>query len=237
MLDDLGILVAHQLDAAVDQARQDGSLVPNETRVTNGPAHYSSQNVAAFLVRWTYAVRDHEGDRAAVIGKNPKAEVDELILPVAVSRDRRRFLDHPEEDVGLQHGALVLQDHRYAFQSCTCVDVLGREVSHRFDVGIAVVLHEHEIPELHVPLVVVDGSALGSSAETFTAVDMDLGARAARPRNSHVPEIVLPSEPQNAPWSNANLIHPDLFRLVVGLEDGDPELVRIHPPALGNQFP
>ena len=76
-----------------------------------------------------------------------------------------------------------------------------------------------------------------AGAERLAAVDMDLGARTAGPRDAHVPEVVLSSEPQNTLGSNTHLIHPDLFRLVVGLVDGEPELFGVHPPALGDQFP
>ena len=61
-------------------------------------------------------------------------------------------------------------------------------------VGRAILLHEHEIPDLAYKRVVFvheSGTVYGFALLVGTEVDMDLRAGAARTRIAHLPEIVM----------------------------------------------
>ena len=87
----------------------------------------------------------------------------------------------------------------------------GRAV--RRAVGVAEVLHEHEVPELDVAVAAAVGRA-AVVARLGTAVVVDLGARTARARLAHLPEVVL-VEALDALDRDARLVVPDRLGLVV----------------------
>ena len=84
----------------------------------------------------------------------------------------------------------------------------------------ALVLHEDEVPDLHVPLVVDGRAAL--DAELGAAVVVDLGAGAAGAGDAHGPVVVLHAEALDALRGHADDVVPDALGLVVVLVDGDP---------------
>ena len=79
------------------------------------------------------------------------------------------------------------------------------------------------------------GPAVG--AEVRTAVEVQLGARAAWPRLTHLPEVVLVAEALDALHRHADDVVPDLLGLVVALVDGDPDAVAVEAPVLGDELP
>src|SRR5690606_35943953 len=98
-------------------------------------------------------------------------------------------------------------------------------------VGFLVVLHEHQVPELHEAVArrVADRAAVGPEARP--AVDLDRRARPARPRVPHLPDAVLVAEAPGPVHRHADHVAPALHGPVVALVDGDPEPVAVEPPA------
>lgn len=93
----------------------------------------------------------------------------------------------------------------------------------------ALVLHEDQVPDLHVALV-VDGRA-AFDAELGAPVVVDLRARATGSRDAHGPEVVLLAQALDALGGNADLVAPDLLGLVVVEVDRDPELLGVEAVA------
>ena len=91
-------------------------------------------------------------------------------------------------------------------------------------VGVAEVLHEHEVPELDVAVAAAVGRT-ALVAPLGAAVVVDLRARPARARLAHLPEVVL-VEALDALHRHADLLVPDRLGLVVGDVDGDPDAGR-----------
>ncbi len=106
------------------------------------------------------------------------------------------------------------------------------------------VLHEHEVPELEVPIAVrllaagdvVLGAVLGAT------VDQDLRAGTARARHAHRPEVRALAEPDHPGLGQADLVPPQVVRLVVVDVDRGPQARLVQPVAtvglrLGDQLP
>src|SRR5215510_6132027 len=74
---------------------------------------------------------------------------------------------------------------------------------------IAVVLHEHQIPDLDVT----------------SAVAVEFGARAARTGVTHLPEVVLFIETNDAIASDARTSCPEFQRHIVFTKHRDPKVV------------
>ena len=90
-------------------------------------------------------------------------------------------------------------------------------------------LHEDEVPDLEVAVLVRDRPAL--AAVLGPAVVVDLRAGAARPGHAHVPVVVGQPAALDPVLGHAHLVVPELGRLVVVGVDGHPE------PVLGEAEP
>ena len=117
------------------------------------------------------------------------------------------------------------------------MSMLGLGSERATAVGRLVVLHEDQVPELHEPVAVrvVERAAVG--AERRAAVDVDLGARAARAGVAHLPEVVLVAEALDAIHRHADLLVPHGLGFVVALVDGDPQAVAVEAEPLGDELP
>lgn len=155
------------------------------------------------------------------------------------------LVDDDLQGVGLVHVLYALEDHGETLEAETGVDVLRREVTEDLEVLLAgalaaLVLHEDQVPDLHIALVVDGRAAL--FAELGAAVVVDLGARSAGSGDAHRPVVVLLAQALDALGGHAHDIAPDALGLVVLLVHGDPELLRLQPVAAvrhrsGQQLP
>ena len=82
------------------------------------------------------------------------------------------------------------------------------------------VLHEDEVPDLEVAVLVGDRAAL--AAVLRAAVVVDLAAGAAGPGDAHVPVVVGHAAALDALLGHADDLLPELDGLVVVLVDGRP---------------
>ena len=104
-------------------------------------------------------------------------------------------------------------------------------------VAIAVELGEHQVPELHITVAIASGRTIGLSASIFlAAIIIDLRTRAAGARTD-LPEVVIAAHPDNSAGIHSHLIDPNLFRLIIIFEDGNPKAVHWQFNYLGDKFP
>ncbi|GAA2917732.1 hypothetical protein GCM10020221_12420 [Streptomyces thioluteus] len=180
-----------------------------------------------------------------MVGDHAQRDVGGVGGAVADAGQLGGLVDDDAQGVRLVHVAHALEDHGEALEAETGVDVLGGEVAEDREVLLAVagtplVLHEDQVPDLHVPLVVDGRAALG--AELGAAVVVDLGAGAAGAGDAHGPEVVLLAQALDALGGDADHVAPDPLGLVVVLVDGDPELLGVETEAAvghrgGQQLP
>lgn len=228
--DQLRVLLAHHLDDRVDQVLDDRAGGTEQTHVADGAAHDAAQDIAAALVAGGHAVADEHHGRAHVVGDHAQGDVRVVGFAVLDTGQLGGLLDDGHGGVDLVHVLHALQNHGEPLHAEARVDVLARQVAQDLEVVLAdalaaLVLHEDEVPDLHVPLVVDGGAAL--DAELGAAVVVDLGTGAARAGNAHGPVVVLHAEALDALLGHADDLVPDALGLVVVLVDGDPELLRL----------
>ena len=139
----------------------------------------------------------------------------------------------------------ALEDRGDPLQAHAGVDVLRRQRAGDVEVvlgadGGELLLHEDEVPDLHVA-VLVDGRA-ALAAVLLAAVVEDLAARAAGTGDAHVPVVVELAAAHDALERDARVLGPEALGLVVVLVDGGPEAVRVEAVAAvvlraGEQLP
>mmetsp|Transcript_1475 Transcript_1475/g.4732 ORF Transcript_1475/g.4732 Transcript_1475/m.4732 type:complete len:367 (+) Transcript_1475:614-1714(+) len=211
---EVGQAVHHGWHECCEEARLGPELLP---RVAYAATQHAPQHVAAALVGRNGTVCDGDDERAHVVGDDTVGHVAQshVLLPqlARVRRRARLGLDGRKDGtkyVRVVVGAHVLQHRHQPLEAHAGVDVLGGQRPERA-AQLAVELHEDQVPDLeHVRVVLVDQVRRVTAAD---AVKVQLRAGAARPRVTHLPEVVLDIEGHHAiGWE---VLQPDLARLVV----------------------
>src|SRR4029453_5970172 len=138
-----------------------------------------------------------------VVRDDAHGDVVVLAGAVALAGQLAHPRDQRGEQVRLPARELALHHRGDALEPHAGVD--GRLGQRRHaPAGVAVELHENQVPELQPP-VALAGRALAGPArfhlrarQMVALVEVDLRARAARPRVAHGPEVVLLTQPQDA---------------------------------------
>ncbi|MDF2576447.1 MAG: hypothetical protein K0S05_3359 [Agromyces sp.] len=227
---DFGVRRLHGVTRGREQLPERRPVDAEEAHRPDGATQESAEDVPAALVRRRDAVA-HEHERGThVVGDDAHAHVVVVIRPVGASRQLGGTVEHRAHLVDLVHVLDALLDEGDALEPHPGVDVLLRQLAHDAEVGLRrhvvdEVLHEHEVPDLDVPVVV--GGRATVDAVGRSAVEEDLGAGTGRARLARVPVVRVLAEALDALVGKARDLLPQLDGLVVVLVDGDPEVVRI----------
>ena len=151
----------------------------------------------------------------------------------------------PLVPVGLVDRHDVLEDRSTALEPEARVDVLLRKGS-QGPIGVLLVGHEDEVPELEEPCAARAGRrAIGLAAAVLLApVVVQLGVRAARPGAAHRPEV-LGGRQRHDPLDGHAHALPELDRHLVGAElqlriagmNGHPDPIPVEPHVLQDELP
>ncbi len=128
-----------------------------------------------------------------MVGYHAHCHIGAAVVAITLAAEGCDARNQGSEHVGVVVRLLALQRHAQALEAHAGVYHLCRQ---RFKaaVGLAVVLHEHEVPYLDDKGVVLvhERRAVHSLAFRLgTQVDVDFGARTARTRVAHFPEVVV----------------------------------------------
>ena len=242
---------------------EEGAGQAQPSTVADGAPDHAPQHVAPALVARHHAVPDQECRGPGVFGDDAKGKVSLGVGAVVAAGEFAGLGDDGGEQVGLVDVVLALQDDGGTFQPHAGVHAgggKGRAVA----LGVLVVLHEHQVPQLNEPLAVAVGVAAvhlaGGGAVAFLAelrgqdIDLDHAASATALLDSAVvvdlgagsgwafgarrsPPVVLVAVAVDTFRRNADLVVPDVVGLVVVQVDGDVEPVGGEAEQLRNQLP
>ena len=168
-----------------------------------------------------------------------------MVAAVAAAGDLDRPVDGGAGRVDLVDVVHALQDRGHPLQTQPGVDVLVGQIAQDREVVLALPLttdglHEHEVPDLEVAILVSDRAALASVLGA--AVVVDLTARSTRSGYAHAPEVVGHAAALDAAGGQTHEFLPEVGGLVIVVVDRHPELVLGEPVAtltggLGEQIP
>ncbi len=243
--DQLGVGRAHRVAHDGRELRQHRLADAEQAHGADDAAQQPAQHVAARLVARGHAVADQHHAAARVVRDDPEPHVVDRVGAVAAAGHLLRLGDHRADEVGLVDVVDVLEQERDALYPQPGVDVLGGQLTDRRVVLLrgqlaALVLHEDEVPDLEVAVLVDDRAAV--LAELRAAVVVDLRAGAAGTGHAHVPVVVVTAAALDALVGQAGDLAPQLDGLVVGLVDGDPDALGVEAVAAlglaaGDQLP
>ena len=221
-LDEFRIGRAHFADERRHELEHHRLAGAEQFGVAHGAAHDAAEHVAAALVRRQHAVGDEEGGRAQMVGDDPVARAARAFGIDADGLDRSA--DQALEQVGVVVRMHALHDRRHALEAHAGVDRRTRQVDPLAGRQL-LVLHEDEVPEFEEPVAVFVRAAGRAALQGLALVDEDFRARAARAGVAHLPEIVRCRDADDAAFGQARDLLPEIEGLVVGVVDGDEELV------------
>src|SRR5450432_3224506 len=160
-----------------------------------------------------------------MIGDDAKPDVVLLVSSVTLATEFSGAIENRAGAVDLVQVVDALTDRRHALETHAGVDVLRRQLTKDREALLvatraALELHEDQVPDLEVALLVRDRAT--ASAKRGPAVVVDLAARAAWPRHAHRPEVVGHAPALDALVWHPNDVVPDRGRFVVIVEDGHP---------------
>ena len=224
---DVGVGVAHHVDGDVGEARHHELLGAEQVGVAHGAPDDPSQHVAARLVGREHPVGDEHRRRAGVLGEHPDGEA--VAVVVVARRGRCRpvtelaSLDQRRHQVGLPHASrrpAAGTGSARARRRCRS-DGFGSGV--RRAVGRLVVLHEHQVPELHeaVAVRVASGPPSGPNAGPRSMWISLHGPHG--PVSPICQKLSLSPRRWMRSIGTPTTLVPDLLGLVVALVDRDPE--------------
>ena len=202
--------------------------------VPDAAAQDPAQHVAAALVARQHAVIDEHDRRADVVRDDLERGVGPLVRAVPLLGELGRAVQDLPGGVDLVNVVDALQDGRHPLQAHPGVDVAERQRAGDVEVGLAahraeLVLHEDQVPDLQVAVLVRFRAAL--LAVVQAPVVVDLRARAARARDTHAPVVVGQAATLDPVLGDLDHIPPDRVRLLVVVQHGGPE------PVLGEAEP
>ena len=222
--------VLHQL---VEERLVLAQLVSVPQCTTDDPA----QHITSAVIRGNDAVHDQEGCRPDVV----RDDLEGRIGQISGSRFTGSCGNEALEQVDLVIGMHVLQYRRDALQAHAGVDTgLGQRREHAL--VVAVVLHEHEVPDFDVAIAIRVRGSRGAARHLGAVIEEDLRAGSARTGIGHLPEIVgstagLVADTHDAIDRHADFLRPHVERFVVGLVHRHPQFFLGQPIHVGQQFP
>ncbi len=236
---DVRVGVAHHRHGDIGERRHDQLLRAEQVGVAHGTADDAPQHEPAGLVAREHAVGHEHRRRPGMLGEDPHREAVAVVVvagPVRAPGQRAGLRDERRHQVGLPDRVDALQQAEDPLEPGAGVDLRLRQRRPRA-VRRLVVLHEHEVPELHEPVAVGVVERPAVRSELRAAVVVQLAARSAGAGVAHLPEVVLVAEALDALHRDADDLVPDLLGLVVALVDGDPDALGVEAPDLGDELP
>ena len=130
----------------------------------------------------------------------------------------------------------VLHNRGNAFQTHAGVDRrFGQRV--QLAVAVAVVLHEHQIPDFDVTVTIGVGGTRWAACNIGAMVVKNLGTRAARAGIAHLPEVIRGINADETCRIDFDFIEPDIGGLIVFGINGDPQFVLRDVERVSQEFP
>ena len=214
LLAQLGVLALVFVHDHIHDLVQERLVPAEELAVARGAAQQTAQDIAASLVRGQHAVADHHDGRADVVGDDAQGDVHIVAVAVVRARETGDLVGDVHHGVHVKQRIHALTHDREALQTHARVDVLLHELG-VVAVAVVVKLGEDVVPDLHIAVAVAArGASRLAAAVLLAAVIVDLGAGAAGTR-AVLPEVVLLAETHDALGGDADLVAPDVERLVI----------------------
>ena len=232
MLAQFRIGVSHLFVERFDEPVEKRLAATEMMAVARGAADDAPEDVTPALVGGQHAVDDQERAGTNVVGD----DAQRLVFEILAAGQLRGGRDQRLEQIDFVVVVHVLHDRREPLQSHAGIHRRFRQGLH-VALGIAVELHENQVPDFDVAIAVFVRGARRAALDLRPVVVEYLAAGSAGTGIAHRPEIVRGADAGKTPGVDADILEPDPGRLVVLGIDGHPELFRRQPDDVGEEIP
>ena len=242
---ELGVDMAEVFDDRGGHFEEEGLGEAQVAPVSDRATEDAAEDVAAALVGEGGAVTDAEHDCPHMVGDDAVlgevGAVEELRRLDALARQQEvGALEDACEEAGVEDVVDARHDGRRPVEAHARVDRLHRQRGERAGV-VTVELHEDMVPDFEEALA-IEARGPGGEAILGVVVVVDFGAGAAGAGGTHRPEVLFVAglhvaEADDVVGREAELLLPDVPRLVVVLVDRDIEAGGVELHHLGDELP
>ena len=224
---DFGVRGLHRVARRREEFAESRGVDPQQAHCAHSSTHQTPEDVPAALVRRGHSVTHEHQRRAHVIGDHAHPHVVVVVGSVAPARDFGRPIEHGSHLIDLVQIFDALLEKGDPFEAHTGVDILARQFAQDLEVMCpdgcsAQPLHEDEIPDLDVSVVV--GGRAAPATVGGAAVEEDLGVGPRGARRSHRPVVVGLAHALDALIRKSGRLLPVASCVVVVFVDRDPEV-------------
>ncbi len=241
----LRVDAAHLGDDGFAHLGQEGARKADLAPVAESPANDQAQHIAGPGRAGAHAVRDQKGGGAGMVGDDAIAGLVLLALHRGVTQERLDPIQDRREKVRLIVDGRILHDADDAFEAHARVDA-GLGQRRAYAVGILVVLHEHQVPDLQpAPTAVVEEHGAGgrvlpsgpsAGAGVLTPIEVNLARGAAWTDITHRPEIGLVTHTVDALRRNPEIVGPHTEGEIIVLMDRVEQALRVQTHGNGQEL-
>ncbi len=146
MLYEFGIILSHEFGKHVDHAVQERFFKAEHLAVAGSAPDNAAQHIPPARVFRQHTIGEEKTRGANVIRNDPHRHVVFVVVAIGFADEFFHRRDDGAEEVGIINALYALQNPRNAFETHTRIDALLGQRG-QVATGIAVVLHEHEIPD------------------------------------------------------------------------------------------
>ena len=204
--------------------------------MTRRTAQKPAKHIAAPFIGGHYAVADHHGGAADMVGDHAQRNVDLFVFVIFHPGNAHDVFHDILHGIDFKQVVDVLRDARKTFKAHAGVDIgVGKT-------GVVVVpvvfkLGEHQVPKFDIAVAVAADFAVRLAAAVFfAAVIINFRAGTARTR-AVLPEVVLFAEADHMVGVHADGFGPNVIRFVIVFINADIKLFRVHFHDLRAEFP
>ena len=169
------------------------ALTEEGVTVANSTAQNTTNDITRFLITRQLTIRNSKSNRTYMVSNHAHGDIDIFFLPILSTRQLTDLVQHRLEHIRIVVGLFALYRAHQTLKAHTRINHFLRQRLQR-TVGLAVELHEHDIPNLnHLRMVFVHHLAAWNLCFFLcrTAIHMYLRARTARTGITHLPEVIV----------------------------------------------
>ena len=234
-LQQLGIGLGHQGDRSLTHGGQKRLVDAQEPAMAHHPPQQPPKDVTAAQVAGGHTIANQLGDGPAVVADHLQGCLALVVEgPVVDPRQGPRRFNQRVDQIGLvvvRHG---LEDLGHPLQAHAGIDVAVRQ-RREVALGVAVVLHEHEVVELDKTAVVLQINAVSAQFGLEVVIDLRTGTTGARgPRSPEVVGLIHANDPLGV---HPHAVAPNQGGLVVVAEDTHHQVLGAQAKDTGTELP
>ena len=218
----------HGIHDRIHEALHGGALSTQQLGGTDNATQQAAQDVPAALVARGHAIQDEHHAGTGVVSYHAEADIVLVggLVTIGGAGKLLGYVNNWAQQVRFIDVVYVLQNAGHALDAQAGIDILLGQLADDLKVALAnalaaLILHEDQVPDLHVAVVI--GNRAAVLAVLRTAVIINLGARATGSWDTHGPVVVLHAEALNALFWNSDLVAPNFGGLIIIEVDRNPQ--------------